>query len=177
MDIFLKDDYGILKSIGPGNCYRPFLLLALELTKTGNILELGCGHGSTPFLKSYSELNKRNLYSYDFNKEWADKFPGAISVNGDWENSDYLDRDYSVALIDESPAAHRGKAIIELIDKVDIFVAHDTEPKWENSYKMSSGWSLYKYVSHYKRFYIWSTIFSNEHDVTQYESINRVKIK
>lgn len=119
--------------------------------------------------------NKRNLYSYDFDKNWADKF-GAISINNNWEESDYCDRNYSVALIDESPGRHRGISIKNLMNKVDIFVAHDTEPESDCGYNMSSAWLLFKYISHYKKFKAQATIFSNKYDITKYRSINDISI-
>ena len=53
--------------------HRPALLCALENTK-GTAVELGCGFGSTQILYDYCVKNKRQFWSFDTNKEWANKF-------------------------------------------------------------------------------------------------------
>jgi hypothetical protein len=175
MNITLKDEFGFLE-IATNN-HTPLLLWALELTKEGNVLELGCGYGSTPYLQNYCKANNRALYSYDSNKEWVDKFEGAIFINDDWEKSGYYDRNYSVALIDEAPAEHRPISVKNLIGKVDIFIAHDTEPENEKYYHMISLWPLFKYVLHDNHNRIWTTIFSNKYDITKLKTINGIKLR
>lgn len=168
IELTIKDEFDFLKNVTPANNHRFFLLWALELTKIGDVLELGCGEGSTPFLQKYCKANKRTLYSYDSERFWADKY-GAQFINADWEKSGYCDRNYSVALIDEAPANHRNLSIKKLIDKVDIFVAHDTEPENEKHYQMTEPISIFKYILHDKKESIWSTIFSNKCDIVNYK--------
>ena len=163
----LKDDCNFLKNVETWNSHRPLLLMALELTKEGDVLEMGCGYGSTPYLQSYCKTNNRNLYSYDYDENWAKKF-NAVCVNGDWETADYNNRNYSVALIDESPGEHRGTSIKNLIDKVDIFVAHDTEISHDHAYHMLELINSFKYIFHFHKFNNRATIFSNKYDVEKF---------
>jgi hypothetical protein len=163
----LKDEFDFLKNVETWNSHRPLLLAALELTKAGNVLEMGCGNGSTLFLQNYCETNNRILYSYDFVESWANKF-NAQFVNGDWEKSDYYSRNYAVALIDESPAEHRGISIKNLIGKVDIFIAHDTELSHDNYYHMLEEINKFKYIFHFHKFNNRATMFSNIYDVEKF---------
>jgi len=62
-----EDTCNFLKEVNGWNNHRPLLYLALELSQTGDILELGCGEGSTHHLHCYAEKTNRKVISYDFN--------------------------------------------------------------------------------------------------------------
>jgi hypothetical protein len=126
--------------------HRELLWPALEATKHLKIpvLELGCGFGSTPYLQQYCKENELELLSYDFNKDWADKF-GAVYVEN-WDVAVDWNREYSVALVDESPGEHRKESVQRLARTSRIVVVHDSEPAgWNASdYQVREHFSLYR---------------------------------
>ncbi len=139
-----KDEF--LKDVGNWSNHRHLLWVALEATKHLKlpVLELGTGDGSTPFLQQYCKDNGLELFSYDFNKEWADKF-GATHVT-DWSTIPW-DKEYCVALVDESPGEHRKISIVKL-QHVKVVVVHDSEPVgWNSSdYQVRPEFERYQYT-------------------------------
>lgn len=118
-EFFLKDIDGWCN-------HRYLLWAALEKTKHLDlpVLELGCGNGSTPYLQKYCAANELELWSYDYNLEWAVKFR-AQHVS-DW-NDIVWDYDFGVVLVDHSPGEHRKEAIKKLVN-ARIVIVHDSEP-------------------------------------------------
>lgn len=134
-----------LKDIDNFSSHRNLLWEALEATKGLGlpVLELGCGDGSSPFLKQYCLENKLELFSYDFHAGWAAKY-GSVHVTN-WENIPWS-KDYGVVLIDHSPGSHRLIAI-ENLRHVIIQIVHDSEPLgWNASdYQVRPLFSKFKY--------------------------------
>lgn len=169
-----KEDF--LKDVDNWCNHRHFLWEALEATKHLRlpVLELGCGHGSTPFLQKYCADEGLELFSYDFNPDYAKEF-GGVHVE-DWNylpgNIDGWKRPYSVALIDESPGEHR-KDSIQMLTHVKVVVIHDSEPDgWNASdYQVRQHFDKYKYHTDYKapKPGAWATALSNYIDVTQWK--------
>lgn len=147
--------------------HRPLLWAALEATKHLKlpVLELGCGNGSTPFLKEYCLENGLQLFSYDFNIEWAAKFD-AIHVT-DWNNVPWR-KEWSVVLVDESPGEHR-KVSIGKLHHAKVVVAHDTEPAADHGYQMRVPLSRYKYLIDLETDGAWATAVSNYIAVNKWE--------
>lgn len=146
--------------------HRYLLWEALEKTKLTRlpVLELGCGDGSTPFLKRYCKDNELELFSYDYNKEWADKY-GAIHVPVWNKTLDIWSRNYSVVLVDESPGEHRKESLILLKGNALIIVAHDTEPAADHGYKMRTQLANYKYWKDYETVGAWASMVSDMIDI------------
>jgi hypothetical protein len=170
MAIWYNEDNPYLKRVPEDTwqgSFRIFLLEALELTKKGNVLEMGCGRGSSPLLQSYCRDHNRKLYSYDNNEEWAKKFNSTFigTTMNDWELCDYALRDYSVALIDHSPGFHRPLAVERLRKHVGIFIMHDTQPISESGYCWNNIWDTFRYVTHYKKYSAWATAASDIYDI------------
>lgn len=145
----LKDYF--CKGVQGWDNHRPLLWLALEATK-GDILELGMGNGSTPFLHVYSEQNRRFLRSCDYVGEWVEKFKALrgefhrVMHVPDWDSL-YLHPDvYSVVLVDHSPGERRWVDIQKLEESklAEIIVIHDTEPE-ATGYMLEKIWPLFKY--------------------------------
>lgn len=149
--------------------HRPLLWLALEATKTHEkpVLEMGCGDGSTPYLKGYCDKNNRTLISYDYNKEWADKY-NAIHVE-DWDSIEH--DNYSVVLIDHSPGERRYLDIIKLCNSCEYMIIHDSEPA-ATGYMLDKIWNLFKYRCDLKTDGAWATVVSNVNDVTEWKGKN-----
>lgn len=160
-----------LKNIGNWSNHRYLLYPALEATKHLKlpVLELGCGDGSTPYLRAYCKYNGLNLHSFDYNREWADRY-GAIHT--DWGMFDAIAVvKYGVALIDESPGEHRKESLAKV--NAEIIVIHDSEPiGWNSSdYQVRPLFSKFKYVKDLESDYkggAWATALSNTIDVTKF---------
>lgn len=150
--------------------HRPLLWLALQETE-GDVLELGCGQGSTPFLKKYCEKNKRNFFSYDSGLDWANQF-GSIYCR-DWNNFDWSHK-YDVAFIDHAPGEHRKLALKLLKNKAKIIVIHDSEPKGHNSsdYQVRELFDQFKYVIDLKskKPGAWASMLSNIIDLDKFKN-------
>lgn len=149
--------------------HRPLLWAALEATKHLKlpVLELGCGEGSTPLLKWYCADEGLELFSYDYKKEWADKY-GAIYTN--WNGFDWSKK-YSVVLIDESPGHHRKISLQNV--KAEVIVIHDSEPSgWNASdYQVRPLFGRFKYLVDFEqpKPQAWASALSDTVDVTKFE--------
>ena len=144
--------------------HRPLLWWALKETKgqTEPVLEMGCGEGSTPYLKQYLKTDKRKLISYDYSKEWADKY-NANHVT-DWDAIEH--ENYSVILIDHSPGERRHLDVIKLANKCDYMIIHDSEPA-ATGYMLDKVWNLFPYRRNLKTEGAWATIVSAKHDIPE----------
>jgi hypothetical protein len=137
-----------LKNVGNWNNHRPLLRMALDAT-SGSILELGMGDGSTPFLHDYAEQYKRKLISYDHNDKYTLRYIHLESVHhtilvADWEKTQIEEKQWSVVLIDQWPAERRHIDAINLKDKAELVIIHDSEPQ-STGYMMDKVWPHYKY--------------------------------
>jgi hypothetical protein len=150
--VTLADDrYGMLKDIG-NSSHRPLLLLALEKTRGSHhpVLEMGMGHGSTPYLHNYCTGEKRMLKSFDHVEEWAAKF-GMLGnsrheiQSTPWENDIPMTKNaWSVALVDHAPEERRHVDIAMLAKRAAIVVIHDSEDR-SPGYQLDKIWHLFKY--------------------------------
>ncbi len=123
-----------LKNISNWGSHRPLLWLALENTK-GNVIEIGMGQNSTPYLHEYCGNRNRHLHSIDNNSEYfsigleTSFHSSAVVPDWDFLYSRYgLDKQkVSVILIDHAPAERRHVDAIRLKDQCEIMVIHDAE--------------------------------------------------
>lgn len=167
-----REDF--IKDMDEWSGHRRLLWQALEATKHLKlpVLELGCGYGSTPFLQQYCKDNGLELFSYDFNKEWADKF-GATHVEN-WDlNVDWLGQ-FSVALVDESPGEHRKSSVRFLALAAQIVIVHDSEPiGWNASdYQVRPEFIRFKYFTDERPDIDgqpWTSALSNFIDVSKFD--------
>ena len=155
-------------------CFYPLLYQALEMTKSGAVLEYGTGHGSTPILHDYCKAKKRKLKSFDYSKEWAEKFTNLASADHkiyvvtDWDEA--YDPDATVVFIDQSPGERRKIDIQKYATSKAIVVVHDTEPAADHGYQMRQYFGLYKYVKDYQTNGAWATVLSNHYDITTFNT-------
>lgn len=164
----IKEEF--LKDIDGWCNHRELLWPALEATKHLKlpVLELGCGHGSTPYLQKYCADNNLQLLSYDFDDSWARQFD-AIHVTN-WEAQVPWRKEFAVVLVDESPGEHRKESIKRLMH-AKIIVIHDSEPiGWNASdYQVRPLFSRFKYMKDLKaeKPAAWTTSLSNFIDVSK----------
>lgn len=153
--------------------YYPFLYQALQMTKSGAVLEYGMGHGSTPILHDYCKAKKRMLFSFETNKDWADKFTElendkhCIALVTDWDS--VFNPRASVVFIDQAPGERRKEDVRKYAETDAIVVVHDTEPAADHGYQMRQYFTLYKYRKDYETNGAWATVLSNKYDVTTFE--------
>jgi len=159
-----------LEGVETWSNHRVLLWLALELTKDSSlpVAEFGCGFGSTPFLREYCKINKREFRSYESNEEWAEKCGSKFIA--DWSSADIY-HDYSVVLIDHAPGEHRHEAAAIFRDKAEIVVLHDSEEGGSGNYQFDKIWHMYTYrLNHNKRDGgAGSTALSNKHNLHIYD--------
>ncbi len=131
--------------------HLPCLIKALSKT-TGDILELGMGVFSTPYLHYQCMLSNRHLVSYENFKEWMQFFldygyPNEnheINFVDAYENAK-IDREWDVALIDQTPDSSRIVEIRRLANLVKYIIIHDSSDKDEKIYHYSEIYPLFKY--------------------------------
>jgi len=154
--------------------YYPLLHLALESTK-GEVVEMGMGHGSTPLLHDYCGERKRELFSFEHNQSWLNKFS---ELKSDTHTHTFVEnwnivkdtRLYpSVVFIDHAPGERRKEDIVNFKDIDGIVVIHDTEPAADYGYQMRQHFGKFKYVVEVKTEGAWASAMSNTVDVTKWK--------
>ena len=166
-----------------------FPILAGVIARAGgDVLELGCGEGSTPLLHYMSGHNGfGKLLTIEMDPYWAMQFnlgyygdchdflkltPKDDSVQAKidaWvECMDSVEpAKWQVAFIDFAPGEGRVPVIKKLKGLVDYIVVHDTEgdePGGGGNYGWKQLDGMFKYQSIFKRFRPWTTVYSDLYD-------------
>ena len=175
-----------LENVNDWENHRHLLWLALEQTKTGEVVEMGCGDGSTPQLHEYCKDTKRMLWSYDTEPDWIFRFIhmehkghkfGRIINN--WHTVKEQHPNPSVILVDHAPGGQRITDIKAYADFNGIMVIHDTQPPpTAADYGYERIWKYWKYIvdlqvdinheSPTKDNRTWASAVSNTFDVRQW---------
>jgi hypothetical protein len=130
--------------------YYPLLYKALEATK-GEIIEMGMGFGSSPILHEYILKYKRELFSYESNLEWFNKFTDmrtgwhSVGIVEDWNVVSKLHEFSSVVFIDHAPGERRKEDLMLFKPKAEIIVIHDTQPTGAGDYRIRPLFKNFKY--------------------------------
>lgn len=131
--------------------HLPCLIKALSKT-TRDVLELGTGVFSTPYLRYQCMLSNRLLVSYENYKEWYDFMLKYWESNDNHEINfikDYsdapIDREWDVVLIDQTPDISRSEEAIRLKDKAKYIVLHDSNPSNDKVTHYSQVYPHFKY--------------------------------
>ena len=143
----------------------PVLINLVNRTE-GDILELGSGIFSTPYLHWACYANKRKLVSYDNSPEfinlmqqYANDYHEVVSV------TDYADakieKFWSIAFVDHDPAFRRGIDAGRLANYAQFVVLHDSDPRNDNDYHYPDIYPLYKYRWDFTEVVPHTTILSN----------------
>ena len=112
------------------------LLVACVCASTGTVIEIGCGHYSTPILHHICKAAGRLLVSCDHDQKWLDEFRYLEGDNHhfvipttDWENLKLIDEEkLGCALVDHNPGSRYVPEINRLRGHTEFIVAHDAEP-------------------------------------------------
>lgn len=118
--------------------HKPALWFALKNT-SGDVVELGSGFGSTPFLKLYCAENNRDFVTYETNKEWAEK-SGSIFTGTYFKELGKID----LLFVDAAPGEIRKELINFYKDVANVIVVHDVESGAEYVYGMGAILSSFK---------------------------------
>jgi len=157
----------IATTIGDGT-HLPLLIRALEKTK-GDVLELGMGVYSTPYLHYQCMLSKRNLVSYENNEPWVNFFIKAKGYENEYHKihhiKDYanakIERPWDVVLIDHVPSNKRIIDILRLKDMAKYIIVHDTNGKWDRKFHYKEVWPEFKYGFTFDKEYPSASVVSN----------------
>ncbi len=140
---------------------------------TGDVLEIGMGLYSTPFLH-WACFNKRKLVSYDndaeyfnMNKQYEEGLHEVHFVD-DWDSMD-IEKPWDVVLVDHGPSERRIVDIKKLANLARFIVVHDTEGRSDHNYHFSTVFPSFKYKYTFTKSRPHTTILSNFVDVTNFE--------
>lgn len=132
------------------------LIKVMSLT-SGDVLEMGLGFFSTPYLHYQCLLSKRHLVSYDNDKGWVKRFSVSDFHNHKYQgpyhefkyvknwNDAIIERPWDVVLIDHSPSERRIADIARLANFAKYIVVHDSNEKHERDYHYSQIYPLFKF--------------------------------
>lgn len=145
------DKEQFLKGVTDWENHRHLLWEALEVTK-GDVVEMGCGGGSTRQLHSYCKSRNRVLYSFEHDPNYMQEFIHLESPNhkfvlvvNDWHKAKDICPNPSVVLIDHV-GERRRVDIKRFAEDAEIQVIHDTQPPpTAADYGFENCWSLFKF--------------------------------
>ncbi len=146
--------------------HLPVLMAAVQKT-SGDILELGCGVFSTPYLHSVSVLEKRQVLTVDNDRQWLDyfgrdyqtKYHQLVHVPA-WDQAK-IDHAWDVALIDHAPASRRIVDITRLARLAKYIIIHDSNGRHEAEYHYSRIYPLFRHQFDFTQAYPSTTVLSN----------------
>lgn len=133
--------------------HLPVLIKLVEMTD-GDILELGMGLFSTPYLHWFCVVHKRYLASYDDQYEYYEMFADyeheyhTVRWVSDWSKLDIL-KQWDVVLVDHTPAGRRKDDIVRLADYATYIIIHDTHWQGRRHYHYDEIWDKFKYRYNY----------------------------
>lgn len=154
--------------------HLPCLIKAVEKT-TGDILELGTGLFSTPYLRYSCMLSGRRLVSYENFRDWYnfirkyydDNTNHQMYLIDEYKNAP-IDHEWDVVLIDQTPDSSRKEEIIRLKDKAKYIVIHDSNPSNDKVTRYSTIYPLFKYKTVWQGDKNSATVLSNLVDLSDF---------
>jgi hypothetical protein len=147
--------------------HLPCLIKAMEKT-SGDVLELGIGVGSTPYLHYKCILDKRKLVSYENFKPWYDFFTkrygynyGTHELNFVEKYSDVPLKKYDIVFIDQTPDWSRHEEAIRFANHAKYVIIHDSGPKFDKQYQYDKVYPHFKYKAVWEGDTNQATVLSN----------------
>ena len=154
--------------------HLPCLMKALEKT-SGDILELGTGIFSTPYLRYYCMLHDRKVVSYENYKQWYDFMLKYWTSNKNHEicfvdeyKNAPIDREWDVVLVDQTPDSSRSEEAVRLKDKAKYIIIHDSNHSNDKVTHYSSIYPLFKYKTVWTGDHNSATVLSNLVDLKEF---------
>lgn len=144
------------------------VLLGLLAGRARRVLELGMGYASTPIVLALSDWS----VSMETDPAWFARFSRfarddhAFVLLTDYTatewHSPYLEEEWDVVLVDNSPYSTRQSNLLQVADRARFIVCHDTEECFQpagSDYRWD--FSSFRYVWTYTRFDNYTTVVSN----------------
>ena len=133
-------------------------LIACMNKSTGDVLELGMGLFSTPYLHYACTVDKRNLLSLENDRGWYKQFNHSdfmqflypndyhkLEFVDIYEDSPLIDKEWDVVLVDQTPDLSRKETVKKLANKAKYIIIHDSNEQHEKTYHYSEIYPLFKY--------------------------------
>lgn len=159
--------------------HLPCLIKALSKT-TGDVLELGIGIFSTPYLHYQCLLSKRHLISIDNESGWVRRFAdsefSAYLYRGkyhdfihvkNWSDAP-IEKPWDVVLVDQTPDSSRTETIKRLIYHAKYIIIHDSNPSNYGVTHYDKIYPLFKYKTDWNGDNNRATIISNLVDLEDF---------
>jgi len=150
------------------------LIKAMSKT-TGDVLEVGMGVFSTPYLHYQCMLSNRHLVSYENCKPWMDFFIKYGYPNENHEinfvekySDAKIDKEWDLVLIDQTPDSSRREEVKRLANLAKYIIIHDSNGRKENVYHYSEIYPLFKYRTIWDKDSNHATVLSNFVDLTDF---------
>lgn len=147
-------------------------LIAIMERTNGDVLELGTGIFSTPYLHYKCILSGRRLVSYENFKSWYDfliKYGYQSTLHEIKFVEDYkdakLDGIWDLALIDQTPDSSRIETVKRLANLASYIVIHDSNDDMNEIYHYSEIYPMFKYKKVWDKDSNHATILSNFYDL------------
>ena len=163
-----------MKVSGNYGTHLACLIQAFSKT-TGDVLELGMGVFSTPYLHYACMLAKRKLVSYENFENWMQFF-----IDYHYENEYHeinfvekysdakIDKPWDIALIDQTPDSSRREEVKRLANLAKYIIIHDSNENQEKNYHYSEIYPLFKYKSVWDKDKNHATVLSNFVDLEDF---------
>lgn len=151
----------------------PVLAAVMRRASQDPVLELGCGHFSTPML--HLMCAGQRLVTVETDSQWMQKF---LNLRTDWHEFHHVAESrwdaftmieqthWSVAFVDHKPGDRRWKELKRLAQHADVVVCHDTEPQPWDPDRRGQGLKHYRYRFNYTQYRPWTTVVSNVDDLS-----------
>jgi len=148
---------------------------AMRIT-TGDVLELGPGVFSTPYLHWVCEKEKRNLLSIEDNYNWhyfcrkyyRTAYHKHLHVLT-WDDADTaIKKEWGLAFVDHSPSERRVVEIAKLANLAQLIVIHDSNVVQDGNYHYSTIYPLFKYKFDFTKVEPATTALSNFIDLKDF---------
>lgn len=131
--------------------HLPVLMEALARVPEGDVLELGGGANSTPFLHwACYRQGQRKLVTVENDPEYfaciapfAAPWHDVVAVR-DWDHAP-IERPWGIALVDHEPAARRKVDLQRLLPWATVIVVHDVDGRSNRYYDFASVWPDVRY--------------------------------
>ena len=154
--------------------HLPALIKAMQKT-TGDVLEIGMGVFSTPYLHYQCMLSNRKLVSYENYQNWMNFFlkynyPNANhEINFVEKYSDAkIEKPWSVVLIDQTPDSSRIEEVRRIANLATYVICHDSNGRKDNTYHYSEIYPLFKYKTVWDKDSNHAVILSNFADLEDF---------
>lgn len=151
--------------------HRPLLYLGL-LNTEGDVIECGCGYGSTNLIDSWCLINGREFSSYENDSGWSGKFKlhkgTQVLFHKSYPTVPIKDK-VGLLFVDSKPGEERKDIVNGYRDTADVIILHDTEEGAQNIYGIREVLDSFKYrLNYYPEGLPGTTALSNKINVCEW---------